>query len=259
MLRIVKLLLYYFAYQLAAAGVFTIGYMLLHHLDRMPTAADPGFMQVSITAQALATLGIGIHLIAGRYARLQFRTNTHRPALLYLITALLIASMGCWTNYLNELLHLPDHMGEVFHAMLNSPIGIASVVVLAPFVEELLFRGGIQGYLMERWKNPAGSIVVASLIFGAVHGNPVQIPFAFVTGLALGWVYYRTRSLWPGIWMHFINNGSSVLLYHLTENPDASLQELLGPDAALTLAIGGFIASGACVWLIRKKLTFLMH
>ena len=255
MTRIIKLLLYYFAYQLAFSGVFTIGYMLVCGLNRMPMVSDPGFMSVSIAAQVLATIGIGIHLVWGKYASLQGRVRSVRPVLLYLAAAVFIVSMGCWTNYVNELLHLPDNMGEVLDAMLNHPLGIFSIVVLAPVVEELLFRGGIQGYLVRHWQHPARSIVVSSLIFGAVHGNPVQIPFAFVTGLALGWMYYRSGSLWPGIWMHFLNNGSSVLLYHLADNPDATVQEMLGSAPALALAVGGLAATVACIWLIRQKLT----
>lgn len=53
--------------------------------------------------------------------------------------------------------------------------------------------------------------------FGVVHGNWVQAPFAFVTGLALGWMYYRTGSLLPGILMHFVNNSAAVLSFLLAD------------------------------------------
>ena len=87
---------------------------------------------------------------------------------------------------------LPDNMKDVFEQMMNNPLGIISIVVMAPLVEELLFRGAIQGYLMRKWNMPYLGIVISSLIFGVVHGNPAQIPFAFVVGMALGWMYYLT-------------------------------------------------------------------
>ena len=65
---------------------------------------------------------------------------------------------------------------------------------MAPVVEELLFRGAIQGHLLRKWKKPLWAIVVSSLIFGIVHGNWVQAPFAFVVGLALGWIYYHSEN-----------------------------------------------------------------
>ena len=255
MLQTIKLILYYLAYQLAFSGFFTVAYMLLHHMNGIPTMADKGFVLVSITAQLLGTMAMGIHLWAGRYVNLHSPLRSRRPGLLFLTAGVLIVAMGCWTNYLSELFQLPDNMEDVFRAMLNNPIGVASVALFAPLVEEMLFRGGIQGHLTRQWKSPAAGIVVASLIFGVIHGNPVQIPFAFVTGLVLGWVYYRTGSLWPGIWMHFINNASSVAFYHLAAHPDAGMQKELGSIPALTLAMGGFAVSVLCIWLIGKKLT----
>lgn len=256
MKRTVKLILYYFAYQLATASVFSLAFMLAHHLNRLPNASDAGFMQVSIVAQAIATIGIGLHLLIGKYANIKRKVYSSHPVLLYLIAALFIIAMGCWTNYVSELLPLSDNMKDVFNAMLHNPVGIISIVVLAPAVEELLFRGAIQGHLMRTWKNPTYAIVISALIFGLVHGNPKQIPFAFVTGLALGWVYYRTGSLLPSMLMHFLNNGSSVLLFYLTDNPQSTMQELLGANIALTVAVGGAVISGVCVWLIQKRLTY---
>ena len=137
-------------------------------------------------------------------------------------------------------------MKDVFEQMMNNPLGIISIVVMAPLVEELLFRGAIQGHLMRMWKMPYLGIVVSSLIFGVVHGNPAQIPFAFVVGMALGWVYYLTGSLIPGILMHFINNGSSVLLYALSGDPDATMISSFGENGALALAVAGI----ECIVLI---------
>lgn len=162
--------------------------------------------------------------------------------------------MGLWTNYFSELAGLPDNMKDMFEQMMNNPLGIISIVVMAPLVEELLFRGAIQGHLMRKWKMPYLGIVVSSLIFGVVHGNPAQIPFAFVVGMALGWMYYLTGSLIPGMLMHFINNGSSVLLYVLSGDPDATMISSLGETGSLALAVAGIILTVVCIFIIRRKL-----
>ena len=162
--------------------------------------------------------------------------------------------MGLWTNYFSELAGLPDNMKDVFEQMMNSPLGIISIVVMAPLVEELLFRGAIQGHLMRNWQMPYLGIAVSLLIFGVVHGYPAHIPFAFVVGMALGWMYYLTGSLIPGMLMHFINNGSSVLLYVLSGDPDATMISSLGGAGSMALAVGGIILTIVCIFIIRRKL-----
>jgi membrane protease YdiL (CAAX protease family) len=85
--------------------------------------------------------------------------------------------------------------------------------LVLPFFEELFYRGFIQTSLM-RTGRPAVAIVVAGLLFGAVHlgqsGGPTQAPALAVFGFALGYAYYRTRSLWAPVLMHALFN-----IYHL--------------------------------------------
>lgn len=122
-------------------------------------------------------------------------------------------------------------------------------------MEELLFRGAIQGHLLKIWKNPVWPIVVSSLLFGIVHGNPAQIPFAFVLGLALGWMYYLTGSIIPSILMHFINNGTAVLLFAFSDNPDATMVSELGNAGAIALAAAGVIITIVSILFIKKTET----
>lgn len=251
--RVIKLILYYIAYQLAFQGVFACGLVLLTHINFDNIGASPYFMPGIMACQALATLAVGIHLILGGYVSREKKNFSLCSSDKMVVAALFIISMGCWTNYLNELLNLPNNLEDAFNAMLNSPLGIFSIVILAPIVEELLFRGAIQGHLMKIWKNPKWAILASSVIFGLVHGNPVQIPFAIVTGLALGWVYYRTGNLLPGILMHFINNGSSVVLYYLLGKTDTTMCEQLGSGGAACLALAGAIASAICIWYLNDK------
>lgn len=254
MARTVKLILYFFAYQLAFSSVFLIGYMICHHTMEIPTYNSPGFLNLSLIAQVLSTLAVGIHLAWAKYAPLDKKTLSPISTKLSVTCVIFIIGMGLWTNYLNEILGLPNTMEELFARMMDNPFGIIAVVVMAPIVEEMLFRGAIEGHLLRKWKNPAWAIIVSSLIFGLVHYNPAQVPFAFVLGIALGWVYYRTGSLFPGMLMHFINNGSSVVLYHLMDNKEATMNELFGPTGAACYALTGIIITTVCVWIISRKL-----
>ena len=70
--------------------------------------------------------------------------------------------------------------------MTNSPTMLLYISLVAPVVEELLFRGAVLRSFQPFGKRFA--IVFSALLFGLFHGNLVQIPFAFLVGLVLGYV-----------------------------------------------------------------------
>lgn len=77
------------------------------------------------------------------------------------------------------------------------------VTLLGPISEELLFRGVLLRLLKPWGKQTA--IVISALMFGAFHGNIIQIPFAFLVGLVLGYVTVE-YSIWWAIVLHIFNN-----------------------------------------------------
>lgn len=253
--RTIKLLLYFFAYQLAFMGVFICGYMIHKGVFEVPQTPDSTYTSLILLAQVLSTAVMGIHLLVGKYVPLDRKTWSYCSSSKVLIASVVfILALGLWTNYLSELADLPNSMQETFEMMMRHPLGIIAIVIMAPIVEELLFRGAIEGYLLRKWKHPAGAIVFSSLVFGLVHGNWVQAPFAFVIGLALGWMYYRTGSLLPGILMHFVNNSTAVLGFLITDNPDATMVSEYGPQGAVWMAVAGAAVTVLCVYLFQKKL-----
>lgn len=253
--RTIKLLLYFFAYQLAFMGVFICGYMIHKGVFEVPQTPDSTYTSLILLAQVLSTAAMGIHLLVGKYVPLDRKTWSYCSSSKVLIASVVfILALGLWTNYLSELADLPNSMQETFEMMMRHPLGIIAIVIMAPIVEELLFRGAIEGYLLRKWKHPAGAIVFSSLVFGLVHGNWVQAPFAFVIGLALGWMYYCTGSLLPGILMHFVNNSTAVLGFLITDNPDATMVSEYGPQGAAWMAVAGAVVTVLCVYLFQKKL-----
>lgn len=253
--RTIKLLLYFFAYQLAFMGVFICGYMIHKGVFEVPQTPDSTYTSLILLAQVLSTAAMGIHLLVGKYVPLDWKTWSYCSSSKVLIASVVfILALGLWTNYLSELADLPNSMQETFEMMMRHPLGIIAIVIMAPIVEELLFRGAIEGYLLRKWKHPAGAIVFSSLVFGLVHGNWVQAPFAFVIGLALGWMYYRTGSLLPGILMHFVNNSTAVLGFLITDNPEATMVSEYGPQGAAWMAVAGAVVTVLCVYLFQKKL-----
>ena len=90
-------------------------------------------------------------------------------------------------------------------------------VCVAPFVEELVFRGVLLSGLASRMR-VGWAIVVSALIFGCAHLPDFKfawyaIPTLVLLGLALGWIRIKTRSLWPAIVLHATNNFFAVLAW----------------------------------------------
>jgi len=111
-------------------------------------------------------------------------------------------------SLLPEGLSLGDSY-EAAMAALTTPIGFIYIILVGPVFEELIFRGAVMGSLRRYGDNFA--ILFSSLLFGFYHGVILQIPFAFVLGILLGYVASRW-SLRAAIALHIINNGFSALV-----------------------------------------------
>jgi len=83
--------------------------------------------------------------------------------------------------------------------------------ILAPLTEELIFRGFLLGALLPKIGYPFG-VTVAALIFSAAHLNLDSFLLLFLLGALLSVLYIRTKSLWPGIIFHSINNTIALAL-----------------------------------------------
>lgn len=101
---------------------------------------------------------------------------------------------------------------------------IATAIVPA-LVEEFACRGIVLGLLKKYGE--AFAIITSSIIFGVMHGNFEQIPFAILVGLILGYIYVKTGSIWTGVLVHGVNNAISVIFTYLQNTMDMNMQNLL--------------------------------
>ena len=89
------------------------------------------------------------------------------------------------------------------------------VIALIPAIgEELTFRGVLQQGLMRKM-NPHVAIVISAAIFSFIHFQFYGFLPRMFLGLLLGYMFYITDSLWTSILMHFVNNGTVVMVYYL--------------------------------------------
>jgi len=89
------------------------------------------------------------------------------------------------------------------------------VIALIPAVgEELTFRGVLQQGL-NRKMNPHAAIFLSAAIFSFIHFQFYGFLPRMFLGILLGYMFYITGSLWTSITMHFVNNGTAVVVYYL--------------------------------------------
>lgn len=243
MLTIVKLIIFYFGYQLGFSVVAMLVSKYIAPMDLTMTTS---------VAMVASTVVMMWHLLHFKYVDLSRDKYREVSRQVLLVSIVFVFAAMYVLNLLIEQAGIPNTMEDTFIEMSRNPLGLLSIALLAPILEEMLFRGSIEGYLLKAWKSPWGAIIVSSLIFGVVHMNPAQIPFAFLLGVMFGWLYYRTGSLLPGIIGHVLNN--SVAAVNMILYGDIPLEEQVQDTEMMWLwaAVAAVVFLLATLWLNRR-------
>jgi len=143
----------------------------------------------------------------------------------------------------------PEWLMDLFKNMMQDNIwGFVTVAVAAPILEELLMRGIVLDGLLKNY-NPWKAIVWSAVFFGIMHFNPWQFVVAFLIGIVMGYLYWKTKSLLLCMIIHAVNNGTAFFLSK--SNPDAiTWKEMLG--LGTVERIGLFFAAILIVWLAYR-------
>ncbi len=133
-------------------------------------------------------------------------------------------------------------------------VSAVRVAVVAAFAEETALRG----YTMQplRKYGDTFAIVMSACVFGLMHGNLVQAPFAVIAGIGLGYICIKTDSLWIPIIIHGLNNLISTTVSYL-------LNSGLLSDGTINLVYGiilyGLIIAGIpCLFVFVNRANRIM-
>lgn len=146
---------------------------------------------------------------------------------------------------------LEEFVRSITDASLPWFLVLLAIISIAPAIaEELLFRGYIQTRLLQRW-SPWLAIGVTSIVFAIMHMDLQHVVGVLPIGVWLGIMAWRTGSIWPCVFCHFINNAFAVLIVRFAENntlPDLvnvmTLVIFIAGGLALALSVVLFIRSG---------------
>jgi membrane protease YdiL (CAAX protease family) len=138
---------------------------------------------------------------------------------------------------------------QLFEQIMGKPIGYLAIGIFAPLVEELVFRGAILRKLLTLFSQRRhwAAIAISALIFGLMHGNLAQGMHAFVIGLLIGWMFYRTGSIIPGVMFHWVNNTVAYVMFNaMPQMADGKLIDLFHGDEKM-MYMG--LAFSLCIFL----------
>lgn len=166
-----------------------------------------------------------------------------------------------WNMQLTNKSSILAEFYEMFTEMMKELTGgpfwssFLTVAIFAPIFEEWLCRGMVLRGLLTKMK-PVWAIVISALFFAVIHANPWQALNAFLIGLMMGYVYYKTGSLLLTMIIHFVNNATSVIVSHIDSMQDyadvTSWMEVMDKSTYTILFAVSCVILAACLWAFSR-------
>ena len=167
--------------------------------------------------------------------------------------AFLAAIAGIFaTDLISEQLNLPNLMEEQFLNLAHNFWGILGVAVVGPVVEELVFREGILGHMLRKGVEPWTAMIISAILFGAIHMNPAQIPFAAIMGLLLAIIYYKTGNIVITSLIHIFNNSLAVVEMNLLGEEAKTFSYTEGMAGKFVAGVAIIVGIALCIILLQK-------
>ena len=89
--------------------------------------------------------------------------------------------------------------------------GALNACIFGPTIEEICFRGIVLGGLLRTRCRPWLAILISTLLFALLHGLGANIVTAILFGILVGWLYWHTGSIIPGLIIHITNNSLTAI------------------------------------------------
>ena len=228
---------------------------IFHQIMEGKLLPDTTGTLISSVVSSILTLAVFLWLKWSPFSRTYLQSRPWGVLVWVVVLALGTIVPSTW---LGEQIpyEMPQEIEQMLSEMLHNRWGYLAIGILAPIVEEMVFRGAIlrtllllggRGNDQSSMLNAQSSkfkafaaILISALLFGAVHGNVQQFVHATLMGLLLGWMYYRTNSIVPGIVFHWINNTAAYVIANVIPNSEhARLVDVLGGEQrSVWLALG---------------------
>ena len=175
------------------------------------------------------------------------------PYQVLLVVVLMTLAASTLISAITDLLPESDWFNDYMTQLVQPNVfAFLTVVVAAPILEEIFFRGVILEGLLKNY-SPAKAIIWSAVIFGVAHMNMWQTTGAILSGLLLGWVYWKSNSIIPGMVIHFINNLIGYIAMINMADANESLSDSIGDDLIYGVVLLSALAIFILTWRWLNK------
>ncbi len=189
---------------LFGAALLAIGFVVLQFLPNREMLTILGaFFAIGLLSVIVAVAPLGRAAIPALGLRPANWRYIVFGALGTMVLSVAVSQVGIQPEGMKQVFDVVREVGQLAKSLLL-------LAVLAPLVEELIFRGLLYGWLAGRWGKNVGWIV-SSLAFAAAHAEPAHIILVLPLGLLFGWLRQRTDSLLPSLVAHIANNSLALI------------------------------------------------
>ncbi len=247
---------------------------------------DPGTLeglQIARVMQISGQLGLFVFpplfysLLVNKFPLTSLGFNkAHQPEILIfgVLTMFIGLPLIHFLGELNQQMHLPEFMAGLEQWMIDKEeqaallseqflevttvsgllFNLFMIAIIPAIGEELLFRGAMQPLLIRLFKNVHLGIFIASLLFSLMHLQFYGLLPRVALGLFMGYYFYYSKSLWVPILMHFVNNGTAVIVYYLNHNGHIQIEmERFGAvESHWLVVLSLMLVSAGIVYAARK-------
>lgn len=200
--------------------------LLAGYLLRNGTIESTTALLLSTFPMAFIGLKIYGNHLSNEWIRLKYSTTIGKvfklSLILFFLNAIvrivLLKLLANWIN-MDTLGQNQQNLNELQVSM--SPIFfIVATAIIAPFVEELVFREALNGWV--KYDNKilmAIMATISTLFFAAGHVYTLQDFIIYLPmAISMIWIYYKySRNVWASIIYHFVNNSIAVVLMYLIQ------------------------------------------
>lgn len=251
-----------------------LGMVLLHFAATIVLMAVSGFYSMGMTtnllvSELLLVIPAGIALISSKEKPnrvLGFHRIKLSSILMIMLYTILISPLTTLLNAIS-MLFVDNAVTSMSGEVLKLPFWLMffMMAIWGPVCEEFCFRGVIyRGYLKSG--NALGAVLLSSLLFGLIHLNFNQAPYAFAIGVAMALLVEATGSLLSSIVVHVMFNAQSVVLmyvydrfmpeiWELQASQSTGIEEMLPVICVYSVLAVICTALAGCVlvWLVKNQ------
>lgn len=189
---------------------------------------------------AVGAIGFGALFISGSLA--EINEMIPMPA------SFLAKAKQMEDDYIKTMLSLAN-MKDIWDLLL----GLLVIAVAPAIFEEVLFRSGLQRILVGLTKNAFLGILIASILFSAIHGSYFGFLPRVALGVILGLIYHYGNNIWLAILMHFLNNAVVVIQIFMYTQAGKPIKEAIEESMPIWYGLIGLVVVVPAILFLKKE------